>query len=458
MVTVIIPALNEAETIAQVVRFAFLNEQVTEVIVVDDKSFDDTVALAKGAGAKVITSTKLGKGASMKDGLLCATNDILVFLDGDIDPYPPNTIKDLTAPLLAGTHDFVKATFGRNAGRVTELVAKPLLNILFPELANFDQPLSGMIAGRKSFFEQIDFYDDYGVDIGILIDMHLLGARITEVNIGYIDNKSRPWQALGKMSKEVSRAIIQKAMKRDKSSATLEELRSLTEIRDQMDYAIRETVKGLEKMAIFDMDNTLLRGRFIDTCARLYGFEKELFSIRASGNDAVITTKNIARLLKGLNLSQILAVADSIPLVNDATDVIQELKNRGYVVGIISDSYDVVTNHIKNRVGADFSLANELEFSKSVATGEVKIPSFLFHTEASVCKHTICKTNAVQHILRHYNIDINNTIAVGDSENDLCMIRHVGVGVAFCSANELLNYQADRIISEPSFGPLLEFA
>lgn len=458
MVTVIIPVLNEAETIESVVKFALSNEHVTEVIVVDDKSFDDTVSIATTAGAKVITSTKLGKGMSMKDGMLCATNDILVFLDGDINPYPLLTIHDLTNPIINNTHDFVKATFGRNAGRVTELVAKPLLNILFPDLSEFEQPLSGMIAGRKQFFERIDFYDDYGVDIGILIDMYLMNARITEVDIGYIDNKSKPWQALGKMSKEVSRAIIQKAMQQNKPNATLEELQSFSEIRDQMEFAIRESLKGLDKIAIFDMDGTILRGRFIDTCAKLYSFQKELLDIRASGADTASTTKNIAKLLKGLNLSQILAVADSIPLVHDVKDVVKELKSRGYVVGIISDSYDVVTNHIKTKIGADFSLANELEFSKSVATGEVKLPSFFFNHNDSICKHTMCKTNAVQHILKHYNIDINNAIAIGDSENDLCMIKHVGIGVSFCSSNELLNYLADRQITVPSFDELLEFA
>lgn len=458
MVTVIIPVLNEAETIESVVNFAFSNENVSEVIVVDDKSFDDTVNIAAAAGAKVITSTKLGKGMSMKDGLLCATNEILVFLDGDINPYPPFTIRDLTNPIINNTHDFVKATFGRNAGRVTELVAKPLLNILFPDLSDFEQPLSGMIAGRKKFFEKIDFYDDYGVDIGLLIDMYLMNARITEVNIGYIENKSKPWQALGKMSKEVSRAIIQKAMQQNKPNATLEELQSFSEIRDQMEFAIRESLKGLDKIAIFDMDGTILRGRFIDTCAKLYSFQKELLEIRASGADAASTTKNIAKLLKGLNLSQILAVADSIPLVSDVKDVVRELKSRGYVVGIISDSYDVVTNHIKTKIGADFSLANELEFSKSVATGEVKMPSFFFNHSESICKHAMCKTNAVQHILKHYNIDINNAIAIGDGENDLCMVKHVGIGVSFCSTNELLNYLADRQITVPAFGEILEFA
>ncbi len=458
MVSVIIPVLNEADTIESVVKFALSNEHVTEVIVVDDKSFDDTVSIATAAGAQVITSTKLGKGMSMKDGLLCAKNEILVFLDGDIDPYPPLTIQDLVAPIINDSHDFVKATFGRNAGRVTELVAKPLLNILFPDLAEFEQPLSGMIAGRKKFFEKIDFYDDYGVDIGILIDMHLMKARITEVNIGYIDNKSKPWQALGKMSKEVSRAIIQKAMQQNQPNATLEELQSFSEIRDQMEFAIREGLKGLDKIAIFDMDGTILRGRFIDTCAKLYGFEKELLNIRASGGDTASNTKNIAKLLKGRDLSQILAVADSIPLVSDVKDVVKELKSRGYVVGIISDSYDVVTNHIKTKIGADFSLANELEFSKSVATGEVKLPSFFFNHGESICKHSICKTNAVQHILKHYNIDINNAIAIGDSENDLCMVKHVGVGVSFCSSNEILNYLADRQITVPSFNEILEFA
>ena len=82
MVSVIIPALNEQDTIANVVRFCLSNPHVTEVIVVDDKSIDETVSRAKAAGATVITSTKLGKGTSMKDGILYAKNDVLVFIDG----------------------------------------------------------------------------------------------------------------------------------------------------------------------------------------------------------------------------------------------------------------------------------------------------------------------------------------------------------------------------------------
>lgn len=211
-------------------------------------------------------------------------------------------------------------------------------------------------------------------------------------------------------------------------------------------------------MAIFDMDKTLLRSRFIDCCAGLYGFEKELLNIRSMEKDTVIVTKNIARLMKGLNISQVLAIAESIPLVEDAAETIRELKNRGYITGIISDSYDVVVNHIKNKTGADFSFGNELEFSKSVATGEVKIPSFFFNNPGSVCKHALCKTNAVLSVLRQYGIDIKNTIAIGDSDNDLCMVKNVGIGVAFCSGNELLNFVADKKIETPSFAELLDFA
>ena len=458
MITVIIPTLNEEETIAEVVKFSLQDRNVSEVLVVDDKSVDNTVAKAKEAGAKVITSTKLGKGASMKDGLLCARNDFIVFLDGDIHPYPPLTIKSLSDPILNDTADFVKATFQRNAGRVTEIVAKPLLNIFFPDISRFEQPLSGMIAGRKHFFEQIDFYDGYGVDIGILLDMHLLKARITEVNIGYIFNKSKPWQALGKMSREVARAIIAKATQQNKSLVTLEELQSFSEIRDQMDFALKESVKGLKKMAIFDIDNTLLLGRFIDTCAKAHGFEEELLYLRSHEKNGVILTKNIARLMKGLKFSEILAVTDTIPVVSDVFDVIQQLKRKGYVVGIISDSYDVVVNHIKNKVGTDFSFGNELEFSKSIATGEVKIPSFFFNNKQSICKHTICKTNALLYILHQYRININNTIVVGDSERALCMVKKGGIGVAFCSDSKMLNFFADKKIGIQSLREILEFA
>lgn len=458
MITVIIPTLNEEETIAQVVQFARSQPHVTEVIVVDDKSQDRTVKLALDSGARVITSTKLGKGASMRDGVMCASNEILVFLDGDIDPYPHFTVKLLSDPLLHEEADYVKSTFGRNAGRVTELVAKPLLSIFFPELLRFTQPLSGMIAGRKSLFEQLNFNDDYGVDIGILIDMHLMNVRMKEVTIGYIENKSKPWQALGRMSREVAQTIISKAAQSSNPNYNFEELGMLHEIRSQMDFAFNQRLESFEKMAVFDMDNTLLEGRFIDSCAERFGFKDELMNLRSSETDTVILTKRIANLLQGKTFQELIDVADTIEVVPGTAEIIAQLKSRGYVTGIISDSYDCITNHIKTKLGMHFSLSNELEFSKSVCTGEVKIPSFLFNHADSRCRHKVCKTNALLNILSKYKIKRENCLTIGDSLNDLCMIKEAGMGIAFCSTNELLNHHADIIISEKSFNKVLEVA
>jgi glycosyltransferase involved in cell wall biosynthesis len=240
MISVIIPAFNEEKTIYDVVRYVASCDRVTEAIVVDDKSVDNTVARASQAGATIITSEKLGKGTSMKEGLHCSKNNIIVFLDGDIHPYPQQTIDLLTRPILEDRADFVKASFTRNAGRVTELLAKPLMNIFFPEIAHFEQPLSGMIAGKKSFFEKVDFCEDYGVDIGILIDMHIQKARIREVRIGHIKNKSKTWQALGKMSKEVAVAIISRAEQQKREYLKLGAIQPFSEIRNQMEFAIKE--------------------------------------------------------------------------------------------------------------------------------------------------------------------------------------------------------------------------
>jgi glycosyltransferase involved in cell wall biosynthesis len=111
MLTVIIPVLNEAATIGQVVKFCLAEPLVSEIIVVDDQSEDNTVAVAREAGARVLISKLRGKGFSMKEGIEASRNELLVFLDGDIDPYPENTIKKLTAPLLHEEADFVKGLF-----------------------------------------------------------------------------------------------------------------------------------------------------------------------------------------------------------------------------------------------------------------------------------------------------------------------------------------------------------
>jgi glucosyl-3-phosphoglycerate synthase len=455
-VSVVIPVLNEEKTIAGVIQLARKSSSVNEVIVVDDNSADRTAEIAEQNHAIVIKSVLLGKGHSMKEGFQQAKNRIVVYLDGDIGNYEGDMIQKLAEPLINNRCDFVKSTFSRDAGRVTELVAKPLLSILYPELTAFSQPLSGMIAATKEFLEKVNFENDYGVDIGILIDMHNLGARIMEVNIGKIDNKSKPWQELGKMSREVSKAILKRA--EIKKLLSLDELQSLHIIQDEMENSIVESISKLEKMLILDMDNTILMDRFIYRMADKYGFRNKINDIVSKNNEPFLITKLIARLLKGMYIQSVFEVLDEIKIVPDLTEVIKTLKSRGYIIVIISDSYDLVTNYIKNKIGADIALSNELEVKNRIITGEVRIPSYFIRNEDSLCNHNICKSNAVSYISRRCNVKLSNTIVVGDSENDICMIRMAGVGVSFCSESKLLDSVADKVIKERRFRELLSFA
>lgn len=453
MVTVIIPALNEGKTVGHVVDLVKRSPIVSEIIVVDDKSMDNTIEEARRKGATVITSTKLGKGASMKDGVLVAKNEWIAFLDADITTYPENIIETLANPIISDEADFVKSYFSRQAGRVTELVAKPLLSILNPTFPHFQQPLSGMIAGKKSLFEKCEFEEGYGVDIGILMDMHHLGARIIEVDIGNIENRMQALEQLGKMSRDVARTIINKSKEMD--AQNLETYENIQVIREQMEFAIRESLMSLKKIAMFDMDNTILRDSFINVAAKEFGFANELVDIVTNNSNPFIRTKLIARLLKGKSIGDLLALTNKIEVTPGIVEVLKSLKEQGYITGIISDSYDCITNHLKNRFGFDFTISNELEFSKSFATGEVKIPSLFLQDDKSQCKHEYCKLNALIHVCAKYEVDLKNTLVVGDGLNDICCIRKAGIGVSFCSTNQLVDSVADYIIKEPDFSLLL---
>jgi glucosyl-3-phosphoglycerate synthase len=182
MISVIIPVLNESPTVASVVNFARQAPSVAEVIVVDDGSIDGTTELAAQADARVVTSTLLGKGASMEDGVWAAQNAIVLFLDGDLSGLPDDLVSRLTKPILEQKADFVKAQFSRSAGRVTMLTARPLLKTFFPELNHIEQPLGGIVASRRSLLRNLRFETDYGVDVALLLDVAMSGARVAQVD------------------------------------------------------------------------------------------------------------------------------------------------------------------------------------------------------------------------------------------------------------------------------------
>ena len=213
-VSVIIPARNEEKTIGQVIDIVKKSKVDHEIIVVNNASIDNTADIAKEKGVRVVNCDKVGKGNAMKVGLESAINEFVVFLDSDIVNYNERIVEILVEPLIKRNVDLVKSAFDRTTGGVvTEVATKPLLELLFPDMPKFIEPLSGMIAGKKSILETLDFEPDYGVDIGILIDVINKNVKVEEVNIGQIINMShvlKTNETMKNMSIQIMRAILKR--------------------------------------------------------------------------------------------------------------------------------------------------------------------------------------------------------------------------------------------------------
>lgn len=212
-VSVVIPAFNEEKSIIHVINTVKKVASINEIIVVDDGSQDNTYNLVSECDDVILLKhlNNKGKGSAMKTGLKRVTNDIVLFLDADLSEINQYQIEAILKPILDGEADITKTKFKREAGRVTELTAKPLLQFFFPEL-NFDQPLSGQFASIKSFLDRIDLEHDYGVDIGIVLDADAQGMRIQEVDIGNIVHEMSTLQELNIMANEVVRTIVDRAI------------------------------------------------------------------------------------------------------------------------------------------------------------------------------------------------------------------------------------------------------
>ena len=138
--------------------------------------------------------------------------------------------------------------------------------------------------------------------------------------------------------------------------------------------------------------------------------------------------------------------------------MVKGLKEKGYLIGIISSSYTLITNYVRQNIGADFSLAYQLEFIEGKATGEVNLPYYFFGSPDSICGHSFCKTNALQYACEKYNVTMKNCVVVGDSADDRCIVGHAGKGFAFVTNDEILKQVAYKSIKERKFEILLELA
>jgi glucosyl-3-phosphoglycerate synthase len=226
-ISVCIPCKNEAETIGDLVRLiepTLLGTLVDELIVLDDGSLDGTGEIAEEAGATVVHvdwvhffhGVAKGKGNAWWSSLLASKGDLVVWIDGDITSFTTDWIVRLVMPLLIDAEvGLVKASYERpshlgGGGRTTELVARPLLSMFFPELADMQQPLAGEFAGRRSMLEAIPFATGWGVEIGMIIDMasKFGPSSLAQVDLGVRLHRHHKLETLAIQAAEVAATVL----------------------------------------------------------------------------------------------------------------------------------------------------------------------------------------------------------------------------------------------------------
>jgi glucosyl-3-phosphoglycerate synthase len=259
-VAVVLPALNEERTIGTIVD-AIREDLATgpdplvdDIVVVDNKSTDLTAEVATEAGARVIQCGDVfphmpfrrGKGEAMWRGVAATDADLVVFVDADLESFDPQFVVALLGPLLTDSDiAFVKAGYARppldphqpavGGGRVTELMARPLINAFWPELADILQPLAGEYAARRSLLRRLPFRAGYGVDIGLLIDAYEeLGiAGLAQVDLRRRWHRHSDLEPLGRMAAE----ILHTAMDRLKAAGRIPSDLHLEPTLSQPEYA-----------------------------------------------------------------------------------------------------------------------------------------------------------------------------------------------------------------------------
>jgi glucosyl-3-phosphoglycerate synthase len=229
-VSVVLPALDEEATVGRIVRairrdLVERHALVDELVVVDSGSTDATVERAAEAGADVVhredvlphLPVRPGKGEVLWRSLAATTGDVVAFVDSDISDFTPSFVTGLVGPLLSDeTVQFVKATYDRplqsgemllptGGGRVTELVARPLLALHWPQLAGFVQPLGGEYAARRELLESLPFACGYGVEFGLLVDTcAAVGLdAMTQVDLSRRKHRNSDLHKLGRMAIEI---------------------------------------------------------------------------------------------------------------------------------------------------------------------------------------------------------------------------------------------------------------
>jgi glucosyl-3-phosphoglycerate synthase len=243
-VSVVLPALDEGPTVGEIVtgvrRLADHAGLVDEVVVIDSGSTDNTAKIAADAGAAVYHvddilpgyGSRPGKGEALWKALAVTTGDVIVYIDADLTDFRSYFVTGLLGPLFTDAEvAMVKAYYDRplldvaagGGGRVTELMARPLINAYFPELAGVVQPLAGEYAARRSLLESLPFAAGYGVETGLLLDTVLDAGldAVAQVDLGQRTHGHQDTAALGRMAATILHTVLERVHPGDPRSPAL---------------------------------------------------------------------------------------------------------------------------------------------------------------------------------------------------------------------------------------------
>jgi len=219
-----LPIYNEATTIAKTIRVVKkCGNLIDEIIAIDSGSSDGSMEICKKLNIKTITDKQSakdlniplqsGKGWNLWASLYYLNTDIIFWIDTDIQNIGEQFITGIVGPMIMDKKiNFVKGYYHRpkNDTRVTEIMVRPFINLIFPELINFIQPLSGEYGGRKKFLEKIDFYSGYSVEMAVLLQsvFNLKGSEIAQVYLGERIHALQSVISLGKMSSSILHTLL----------------------------------------------------------------------------------------------------------------------------------------------------------------------------------------------------------------------------------------------------------
>ena len=203
------------------------------------------------------------------------------------------------------------------------------------------------------------------------------------------------------------------------------------------------------KLVMFDMDGTLIQERGIFVIAEKKGFKDELIKkISQDRTDFYQRSIDVAKLSKGLNKKELLKIFRSIKLSENVEEVITSLKKHNIKTAIATDSYKFLADDLKDRLGIDYTFANNLIINDDIITGELEIHNKELKQDFYSGKiYSICKSCALEELCNKLGIDINESIAVGDGKVDIGMLKKAGLGIAF-NASEEVQKNADVVTND----------